>query len=160
MHTLKHPDFNFFIYQSSILQVLEIFLKGKCEDILKVRRVLQSITSGGPPPGVKESSKPTPPVIIKTELSSGNKLEPKYGPMEVQSKALKYSAVIIMNVIHPGHLYVRIVDEDVPLYHQMQIELQKEFSSATKQSASYCPSKTFGTCFISFIFNQIFLLNF
>ena len=110
-----------------------------------------NITSS-PAPEVKESSQPTPPVTIKTELTINDKLKPKYGPVEVQSKALRYSAVIITNVIHPGHLYVQVVDEDVPLYHQMQIDLQQEFSSATKQSASYCPSKTFGTCFISLIF--------
>jgi len=150
---------------------LEIFLKGRCEDILKVRSVLQSITrssqpdvnksikqpksitsSSSPAPEVKESSQPTPPVTTKTELTTNDKLKPKYGPMEVQSKALKYAAVIITNVIHPGHLYVQVVDQDVPLFHQMQIELQQEFSSATKQSASYCSSPNFGTCFISLIF--------
>jgi len=131
---------------------MEIFLKGKCEDIVKVRSVLQSITSSSSPPEVKEDSQPTH-LIVQTDLPNNYKLKPNFGPMELQSKAPKYSAVIT-NVAHPAHLYVRIVDEDVPLYHQMQLELQQEFTSATKQSASYCPSPTFGTFFYFYYFSK------
>jgi len=138
---------------------MEIFLKGKCKFIMKVRSVLVGITSGSPPPEVKESSQPTPRITIKPELPNDEKLKPKLRPMEVQSKARKYAAVIITNAVHPGHLYVHILDEDVPIYHQMQLELQQEISSATNQSASYCPSLTFGKCYISLLFNQIFLFN-
>lgn len=90
---------------------MEIFLKGKCEDILKVRNILQSITRSPEPDVNKGSQLARPPAIIKTELTTNEKLKPKCGSLEVQSRALKYAAVIITNVIHPAHLYVQILDE-------------------------------------------------
>jgi len=35
------------------------------------------------------------------------------------------------NVAHPGHTFNQIVDQDLALYHQMQMDLQEEFSSAS-----------------------------
>lgn len=66
--------------------------------------------------------------------------KPKYGLGEVESGRIQYAAVLITHVIHPNLMYIQIEDQDLPLYHQMNEDLQQEFRKATKQSPSYCSS--------------------
>jgi len=118
-------------------QVLKLFLNGKSEDILKVRSLLQSIS---PLPEVQERSQQAP-ANIDTEPTSNEKFQPKFGSLGMLSDEFKNSGVIITNVIHPDHLYIKLVDQDFPLYHKMQEDLQQEFVSATNKSPSYCPTR-------------------
>ena len=72
------------------------------------------------------------------------RFKPKYGPSEVESGCIQYAAVYITRAIHPNRLYVRVEDQDLPLYQQMMRDLQLEFREATKQSPSFCSSPVVG----------------
>ena len=72
------------------------------------------------------------------------RFKPKFGPSEVESGCIQYAAVYITRAIHPNRLYVRVEDQDLPLYHQMMRDLQLEFREATKQSPSFCSSPVVG----------------
>jgi len=116
--------------------VLNLSLNGKSEDLLRIRSLLQSI---GPLSEVQESSQQHP------EPTNDAKFEPKFGFSGVLSDdEFKYSAVIITNVTHPFHWYIQMMDQDLPLYHQLQVDLQEEFGSATSESQSYSPTLTAG----------------
>lgn len=107
------------------------------EEILKVKDSLQSSNLIAP-----YISKTTPaaqlvlnvPAVIK-------KFKPKFDPLKIG--LLKYASVFIIAALQPGEIYVRFDDEDVPRYKQMQRELQKEFWSSTRRSASNCSSPIF-----------------
>lgn len=126
-------------------QLLKLFLNGKSEAILKVRSLLQSISLALLE--VQESSQSHAPVIIDIKLTKNEQFKQKFGFSRALSDGLIYSPVIITNMIHPGHLYIQLVDQDLPLYHQLQEDLQEEFFSVTKQSPSYCPTPTAGTIY-------------
>ena len=54
--------------------------------------------------------------------------KPKFGPaVEVESRCIQSSVVLITHAIHPNRLYVQFFDKDLPLYHQMNEDLQQEF---------------------------------
>ncbi len=88
-------------------------------------------------------------------LQVENRFKPKFGPVEVKSRCIQYSYVLITHVIHPSHLYIQIEDQDLPLYRQMMNDLQQEFRWATKQSNSFCSSPVVGT----FNFSQILTIK-
>ncbi len=134
--------FNYFLhFKCEFIQILKLYLNGKSEEILKVRSLhLQSIS---PLPEVQESSQPVP-VIIATKPTNNYSFEPKFGSSGALSGELNHSAVIITNMVHPGHLYIQLVDQDLPLYYQMQMDLQEEFGSVTNKSPSYCPTPANG----------------
>lgn len=127
--------------------MLKLFLNGKSDAVLKVRSILQSIRE--PLPNEVQESSRLIPNINGTEqiISSAEKFEPKFGSSGVLSGGHKYSPVIISNMVHPGHLYIQFVDQEFPLYHQMQEDLLEEFGSATNQSLSYCPTPAAGIIF-------------
>ena len=82
-------------------------------------------------------------IVVRTPIEKIFK--PKFGPEELKSRRIQSSSVLITHVIHPNHLYVQIEDQDLPLYHQLKEDLQKEFRGATNQSPSYCSSPVVGT---------------
>ena len=128
---------------------MKIFLAGNCEEIGQVRSILQSISL---PLVIKECSKATetdelssPIDNARGELILQQKFKPKFGPLQVKNGSIQYSAVVITEVVHPYHIYVRFEDQDLPLYRQMMEDLQLEFGEATNESPSYCPTPVKGT---------------
>ena len=82
---------------------------------------------------------------LVSEACSCNKFKPKYEKGRLQSDPLKHAAVSIITATAPSHIYVRIInDEDSHLFGKMEEELQKEYSSSTTRSATYCPSPIVG----------------
>ena len=115
--------------------MLKLSLNGKSEDLLRIRSLLQSMR---PLSEVRESSQ-------HPEQTNDAKFEPKFGFSGVLSDyEFNYSAVIITNVTHSNHWYIQMVDQEFPLYHQMQEDLQQEFESTTSKSPSYCSTPTAG----------------
>ena len=84
-------------------------------------------------------------VPFVSEAFSFQKFKPKYDKDRLQSDPVKHAAVTIITATVPSHIYVRIInDEDSHLFGKMEEELQKEFSSLTTRSATYCPSPAVG----------------
>jgi len=90
--------------------------------------------------------RPPPPSAITTEKAAPmKKLKPKFGDKGPRSNLIKNSPVIITKAASPKDIYIQLLDEEYPLYCKMKDELQKEFHSATFQSASFCSSPVIGT---------------
>jgi len=71
--------------------------------------------------------------------------KPKYGYWDLESNPPEHLAVFISEITAPNYVYIQIEDKDVPRYQQLLKELQAEFSSATRQSASFCPLPIIGS---------------
>jgi len=120
------------------------------EEILKVRDFFSNYfhSSNLAVPYVSKTTIPN--LVLLAHQQHGNnpavakKFRPKIDPLKLTSGSLKYASVIITKAIQPGEIYFRFDDEDVPRYEQMQRDLQKEFNSATRLSASYSPSPISG----------------
>jgi len=117
------------------------------EEILEVRAIFSNYfySSNLAVPYVSKTTIPN--LVLLAHQQHGNnpaviakKFRPKIDPLKLKSCSLKYASVIITKAIQPGEIYVRFDDEDVPRYEEMQRDLQKEFNSATRLSASYSPS--------------------
>ena len=133
-------------------QILNDLLKTMREEILKVKTIFSSNDS-------LQSSNLTAPYVNKTTTPDlvqnvhqqpenhpvvVKKFRTKFDPLKLKSGSLKYASVFINKALQPGEIYVRFDDDDMPRYKQMQRELQKEFSSATRRSTSYRPSPISG----------------
>lgn len=95
----------------------------------------------------KNSFEVSNPKVVGKTSSMTCRFQPKFGPSDLGSRSPKYAAVIITKAVHPREIYIRFIDEDVPLYHRMLEELQEEFRLASIESDSYCPSPIVGTCY-------------
>jgi len=97
------------------------------------------------PSSTGENHRIAPAVPLVSEAFSFQKFKPKYEKDRLQSDPLKHAAVSIITATAPSHIYVRISnDEDSHLFGKMEEELQKEYSSSTTRSATYCPSPVAG----------------
>lgn len=111
-------------------------MSAKCDEVLKVRSAISDYW-------LIKQPEPTPvPKLLPTNTAKNSSFKPKLG--NNQSDPPKYSAVFITNIVHPNHMYMQLDDKDLPSYHHMLEELQKEFCTATKQSPSHCPSPVAG----------------
>lgn len=72
------------------------------------------------------------------------KYKPKFSVTELLYSPLKYASVLITKATQPRSIYIRIQDEQAPLYQQLLNELELEFRSVTNRSASYCSSPIIG----------------
>lgn len=89
--------------------------------------------------------------LIQPQFSTVNtpapmkQYKPKYGSWDLESNPPEHLAVFISEITAPNYVYIQIEDKDVPRYQQLLKELQAEFNSATRQSASYCPLPIIGS---------------
>ena len=111
-------------------------------------------------PVKKDSSMPIQPLISSAPLlASLKKFKPKYDSLELRRKPAKASSVIITNATLPTEIYCQILDDDLPKYQQMQVNLQFMFGKVTDQSHTYCASPVIGKLIVEFFF-FFFLITF
>ncbi len=89
-------------------------------------------------------TKPAPLEELKKAAIIDPKFKPKFSLLELKKNPLKHANVFITKAAHPRAIYVRIQDEEMLRYHQMQNDLQEEFRTATIESHSYCPTPIVG----------------
>jgi len=73
------------------------------------------------------------------------KYKTKFSSVELRTNPLKYAAVTITQVTQPRSIYIRIDYDGALRYLQLLKELELEFRSATRASASYCSSPIIGS---------------
>ena len=73
------------------------------------------------------------------------KYKPKFSRLDLKFSPIRYASVIISKALHPRAVYVRIDDDEVPLFRRMMNELKQEFESATPGSESFCSSPLIGS---------------
>ena len=102
------------------------------------------------------------PTLIETPAGPDTivkKYKPKFSRLDLKFSPIRYASVIISKALHPRAVYVRIDDDEVPLFRRMMNELQQEFGTATPGSDSFCSSPLIGSYFNSIHFIQLFLIS-
>ncbi len=89
---------------------------------------------------ISDSIEPLEAHIIK-------KYKPKFSRLDLKFSPIHYASVIISKALHPRAVYVRIDDDEVPLFRRMNNELQQEFGTATPGSYSFCSLPLIGPYF-------------